>query len=64
MITIPKKLNSEVKKFRELAFKRQKEEDRQFNALCKKLGVKPDSEKAMCLFDYIYNDVTWSVRFE
>lgn len=45
-----------IKRVKAIVKKLEKEQNKEFTALCKQLGIKPFSTMGEYLFDYIYND--------
>lgn len=64
MITLPKESKKAVKLLKKFVSINDKEEDKMFRKLCKWLGIDPDSAEGEALWDHVYNDTDWTVKYE
>lgn len=63
MITIHKKHKKEIAAFRKDILAEMAAQDKIFSKLCKKLNIDPESDDGDVLFDHIYNDTDWTVKY-
>ena len=63
MIQINKKHKKEIAAFRKDILAEMAAQDKVFYKLCKKLNIDPDGEDGDALFDHIYNDSNWTVKY-
>ena len=64
MIKINKKHKKEIDSFRKDILAEMAAQDKVFSKLCKKLNINPDGEDGDALFDHIYNETDWTVKYE
>lgn len=64
MIKINKKHKKEIDAFRKDILAEMAAQDKVFSKLCKKLNINPDGEDGDALFDHIYNETDWTVKYE
>lgn len=64
MITLPKESKKAVKLLKKFVSMNDKTEDKMFRDLCKWLDVDPDSEAGEALWDHVYNDTDWTVKYD
>lgn len=64
MITLPKESKNAVKLLKKFIASNNKTEDKMFRVLCKFLKIAPDSKEGETLWDHIYNDSDWNVKYE
>ena len=64
MRKINKKHKKEIDAFRKDIFAEMAAQDKVFSKLCKKLNIDPDGDDGDTLFDHIYNDTDWTVKYE
>jgi len=64
MITIDKKHKKEIDKLKKIIVAAAKAQDELFNDLCAELNVDANTNEGDCLFDYIFNDCDFTVKFK
>jgi hypothetical protein len=64
MIILDKKHKKTVTNFIKLVKANQDKEVKLYTALCKKLKVKEGTSEDDSLFDHIYNDSEWTIKYE
>ena len=64
MITLPKESKKAVKLLKKFIESNDKTEDKMFRKLCKWLTIDPDSPEGEALWDHVYNDTDWTVKYD
>ena len=63
MININKKHKKEISAFRKEILAETARQDKLFSKICKKLNIDPESDDGDAVFDHIYNDSNWTVKY-
>jgi hypothetical protein len=64
MIVLPKEIKKDILALKKLAKKHRKAEDKEFQAICSWLKIDPEGMESDDIFDYIHNDIGWSIEFK
>lgn len=64
MLVIEKKFANKVKKLKKLSAENADKEAKLFEKLCKDMNIGVESDEGDCLFDHVFNDTDWTVKYK
>ena len=64
MTVLPKEIKKDIQALRKVARKHRAEEEKEFQAICAWLKIDPEGTESDGIFDYIHNDIDWSLKFK
>jgi hypothetical protein len=57
-------VKKDIANLKKLVRKNDKIEEKEFNRICKWIGVEPESEAGDAIFDHIYNGSDWMIEYQ